>query len=187
MKAIILLFTFIFFCNTTAFAAKDYEKIYNETETPQINLMHDLDPYQNEDYFNYAYSPYPLFRTATTLYFKDKIIEPGYYLLAARTIKGKDYIFFKSNGKVKFIIPVVETDIVLEDFYKKKMPVPELTKWQKFTKNLGEKIGKHLTASKKQPPPTSYIEAQTLDENFYEIVFYYGNKKYTMYFRTSGF
>ena len=169
------------------FAKKDYERLYNEAEVPKIKLMHNLDPYQDEDYFNYAWSPYPLFRTATTLYFKDIVIPPGYYLLAARTIKDKDYIFFKESGKVKFIIPVIETDTVLKDTYKRKMPVPELTKTQKAKNKIGSFFKNHFSNSKKQDPPSSYIQAQKLDDNFHEIIYYYGNKKYTMYFRTSSF
>lgn len=175
------------FLTSPAMSATDYEQLYNEAQMPKMKLMHDLDPYQNEDYYNYAWSPYPLFRTATTLYFKETTIPPGYYLLAAREIKGKDYVFFKEAGKVKYIIPVIETDIVLEDFYKRKMPEPQLTKGQKIKKNTGNFFTKLFNNSKKQPPPSSFIEAQKLDGNFYEIIYYYGNKKYTMYFRTTSF
>ena len=66
MKKIFILLL-IFICSNPCFAAKDYEKLYNEAQVPNIKLMHNLDPYQDEDYFNYAWSPYPLFRTATTL------------------------------------------------------------------------------------------------------------------------
>ncbi len=168
-------------------ASNDYEQLYNEAEVPKIKLMHDLDPYQNEDYFNYAWSPYPLFRTASTLYFKDITIPPGYYLLAAREIRGKDYVFFKESGKVKYIIPVIDTQTVLEDFYKRRMPEPQLTKTQKAKKKIGNFFTNLFSNSKKQTPPSSFIEAKKLDGNFYEIIYYYGNKKYTMYFRTSSF
>lgn len=168
-------------------ASNDYEQLYNAEEVPKIKLMHDLDPYQNEDYYNYAWAPYPLFRTASTLYFKEITIPPGYYLLAARTIKGKDYIFFKESGKVKYIIPVIETETVLEDFYKRQMPEPQLTKGQKTKKKAGNFMSKIFKNSSKQPPPSSFIQAQKLDANFYEIIYYYGNKKYTMYFRTTSF
>ena len=186
MKRLLILIFSMFVCSS-AFASKDIESLYNNAEKPDIKLMHNLDPYQNEDYFNYAYSPYPLFRLSTTLYFKDSAIPPGYYLLAARNIKDKDYVFFKEAGKVKFIIPVIETDTVLEDFYKRKMPVPELTKGQKFKNKVENGWHKVFKGGKKQPPPTSYIEGHLLDGNFYELIFYYGNKKYTMYFRTTGF
>ena len=185
-KQLIGISILILLCNT-AFAAKDYETLYNNAEVPKIKLMHNLDPYQNEDYFNYAYSPYPLFRTSSTLYFKDITIPPGYYLLAARNIKDKDYIFFKESGKVKYIIPVIETDVVLEDFYKRKMPVPQLTKGEKFKKKVANGWNNIFRNSKKRQPPSSYIEGHALDGNFFEIVFYYGNKKYTMYFRTTSF
>ena len=170
-----------------SFAAKDYEQLYNEAEVPQIKLMHNLDPYQNEDYFNYAWSPYPLFRTATTLYFKDITIPPGYYLLAARNIKDKDYIFFKENGKVKFIIPVIETDIVLEETVKQKIPEQKLTTTKKMRKKITHFLDNLFENTKKIDPPTSFIQAQQLDNNFIEIVYYFGNQKYTMYFRTSSF
>lgn len=186
-KLLKILFLLCVLCSLPVAAKSDYEQLYNQAEVPKIKLMHNLDPYQAEDYFNYAYAPFALFRTAAPLYFKSITIPPGYYLLAARNIKDKDYIFFKEAGKVKYIIPVMETEIVLEDFYKKMMPVPELTKWQKFKKGTGENLAKIFRQSKKLPPPNSYIDAQKLDDNFHQIIYYYGNKKYTMYFRTSSF
>lgn len=188
MRNLITIFLIVFVLSTQSVSAKaDYETLYNEAEVPKIKLMHDLDPYQAEDYLTYAYAPFALFRTASYLYFKEITIPPGYYLLAARTIKGKDYVFFKEAGKVKYIIPVMETDVVLEDFYKRMMPVPEKTKWQKFKQGVGNAFSKIGRDSKRQPPPNSYIEAQRLDANFYQVIYYYGNKKYTMYFRTSSF
>ncbi|MBQ2871926.1 hypothetical protein IJE86_09500 [bacterium] len=187
MRKLIITLLGIFLSTQSVLAAKDYEKLYNEAEVPKIKLMHNLDPYQNEDYYNYTWAPYPLFRTATALYFKDITIPPGYYLLAARTIKDKDYIFFKESGKVKFIIPVIETDIVLEDSYQRKMPTPKLTKTENVKKKIASFFKNHMSNSKKQDPPSSFIQAQKLDENFHEIIYYYGNKKYTMYFRTSSF
>ncbi len=186
MKKILLILTMLLL-SQQCFAAKDYEMLYNEAEVPQIKLMHNLDPYQNEDYYNYAWSPYPLFRTATTLYFKDIIIPPGYYLLAARNIKNKDYIFFKDSGKVKYIIPVIETDIVLEDAYKNKIPEKKLTKSQKAKKKITHFFDNLFENTKKIDPPTSFIQAQQLDSNFMEIIYYFGNNKYTMYFRTTSF
>lgn len=186
MKKLMILFL-IFVCANPCFAAKDYERLYNEAQMPQIKLMHDLDPYQDEDYFNYAWSPYPLFRTSTTLYFKDITIPPGYYLLAARNIKDKDYIFFKASGKVKYIIPVVDTEIVLEDTYKGKIPQKKLNKTQKTKKKIAHFFDNLFENTKKIDPPTSYIQAQQLDNNFMEIVYYFGNNKYTMYFRLTSF
>lgn len=186
MKKIFIIFTILLLAQS-AFAAKNYEKMYNETEVPQIKLMHDLDPYQDEDYFNYAWSPYPLFRTATTLYFKDITIPPGYYLLAARNIKNKDYIFFKANGKVKYIIPVAETELVLEESYKGKIPEKKLNKAQKTKKKITHFLDNLFENTKKIDPPTSFIQAQQLDNNFIEIIYYFGNQKYTMYFRTTSF
>lgn len=185
MKKFLFLLLIVFCLINSAFAK--HERLYNEAEVPDFKFMHNIDPYEMEDYYNYAWSPYLLFRTASTLYFKDISIPPGYYLLAARNIKNKDYVFFKDNGKVKYVIPVMETDLVSEDFYKRKMPVPKLTKGQKIKKNIGNFFNKLFKNSKKQPPPCSFIEAKNLDGIFYSVIYYYGNKKYTMYFRTSSF
>lgn len=187
MRKFIFLFLILFVCANVSFAAKDYENLYNEAQVPQIRLMHDLDPYQDEDYYNYAWSPYPLFRTSTTLYFKDITIPPGYYLLAARTIKDKDYIFFKASGKVKYIIPVIDSEIVLEDAYKSKIPEKKLNKAQKAKKKITHFLDNLFENTKKIDPPTSFIQAQQLDNNFMEIIYYFGNNKYTMYFRTTSF
>ena len=183
----ILIILLILLSAQASFATKDYEKLYNEAELPTFKLMHDLDPYQDEDYFNYTWSPYPLFRTATTLYFKDVTIPPGYYLLAARNVQGKDYMFFKASGKVKYIVPIIETDTVLEDSYKQKIPEKKLTKTQKLRKKTTHFLNNLSKNTKKIDPPTSFIQAQQLDSQFMEVVYYYGNKKYTMYFRTTSF
>lgn len=186
MKKVLVLFL-IFFVGAIKCAAFDYETAYNETPVSDIEFMHSLDPYETEDYYKYAWAPYPLFRTATTLYFKTVTIPPGYYILTARNIKGKDYVLFKDNGKVEFIIPVLKTEIISETFYERYMPTPKLTKGQKFKEGTVKTFRKIFRVKEKVPPPKSFIEAKMADGSFFELLYYYGNSKYYMYFRTSSF
>ena len=41
--------------------ATDYLKLYEKTNKVDFSFYNNIDPYQDEDNFRYAYSPYPLF------------------------------------------------------------------------------------------------------------------------------
>ena len=143
--------------------AGEGEKFIREYENAQLadfELVHDLDPYQVEEYYKYSWSPYPLFRTSIDLYFKSVHIVPGYYILTPRVVKDKPYVFFKQNGKVAYIVPVCE-------IYVKS----RRTFYKIFRKG------------KKQDPPKSYLEASTVDNEFFRIDLYFGTQRYTMYFK----
>ena len=54
--------------NITSFAtATDYIKLYEQTNKVDFTFYNNIDPYQDEDNFRYAYSPYPLFRTSNII------------------------------------------------------------------------------------------------------------------------
>ena len=107
---------------------KDYAGIYNSLEPAKHSYMHDIDPDQFYDMKDATWAPYPLLRLNSYIYFKDRAIEPGYYLLTPREHKDKWYMLFKQNGKVMHIIPVYERDITPEFFYEKHLPKPKLIK-----------------------------------------------------------
>ncbi len=186
MKIKLLFLTFTLFLTfAPAFAADNYYELYDGAQMADFKLLKDIDPFQAQDYYDYAWAPYPLFRTCSTLIFKDISIEPGYYLLAARKMNGKDYVFFKEQGKVKHIIPVVKTETVPEFFYENIMPQPKKTKWQKFTTGVSDKFFKTAKNSKKQSPPNSFIQTSKIDNNITVVTLFYGELKYYMVFKTS--
>ena len=162
---------------------KDYAQIYNSLEPAGFSYMHGIDPDQYFDIKDTAWSPYPLLRLNSYIYFKNTAIEPGYYLLTPREYKGKWYLLFKQNGTVSHIIPVYERDIVPEFFYETHIPKPKLTKAQKIHMGVLNFLGK-FDSSKRREPIKSYMEINDLENYFVSIVIYYGNHKYYTIFRT---
>ena len=111
MRKFLLFLTLFLFLSMNAFASElDYDSLYDAAMPFESRLYNDIDPFEDEDSIRYAWSPYPLFRTSAFLYFKEYTIEPGYYSIVPRTLQGKDYILFKQNGKVQFIIPVAKKE-----------------------------------------------------------------------------
>ena len=89
MKKIFLVILSLFlFSQVTCFAEIDWEALYENSQPFGTKLMHDIDPYEDEDNFKYAYSPYPLFRTSVVLYYKNMKIDSGYYQLTPRKMNG---------------------------------------------------------------------------------------------------
>ncbi len=162
---------------------KNYDEIYTELQEADFEYIFGIDPNQADEYTKYMRSPYPLFRSGVNLIFKSKIIPPGYYLLTPREKNGKTYVLFKENGKVSYTIPVYKEDIVLEDFYEDKIPKPKLTKAQEIRKKTVDFIGKKFGKSTQRTPlPNAYIEFN--DAGIYwDMVLYYGNKKYYLLFK----
>ena len=167
----------------TAQAEPDYEVLYARAEEADFKFMHNIDPYQDEDNFKYAWSPYLLFRSSSTLTFKSSIIPPGYYLLTPRQYKGKSWVLFKQQGKVLYIIPVLKTEVVPPDFYKTKIPKPKKSGWQKVTDGIGQFFYHIFKGSKKQSPPQSYIEFERYEGSLYLMKFYYDKAVYITLFR----
>lgn len=162
---------------------KNYASIYNSLELAKHSYMHNIDPDQYYDMKDTAWTPYPLLRLNSYIYFKSLSIEPGYYLLTPREHKGKWYLLFKQNGKVVHIIPVYERDITPEFFYDKHLPQPKLTRAQKIHMGALSFLGKFKN-SKRKDPIKSYMEITDLENHFVSIIIYYGNHKYSTIFRT---
>ena len=186
MKKLLFGLILLFIASATAtFAKTDYAKLYEETQKPDFELVHNLDPYQNEDYQKYAWAPFPLFRLSSDVHFKGQTVPAGYYILSPRTMKGNDYVFFKEAGIVKYIIPVAKKEAVPIDFYHNNLPQPKYTKWQKFCKKTSEGFHKLFkNSSKRVPPPNSYVVTEIIEGNMYLIVVYYGETKYYLVFKS---
>lgn len=162
---------------------KNYPEIYNSLEPAKHSYLHGIDPDQYYDMKDASWSPYPLLRLNSPIYFKEQTIEPGYYLLTPREHKDKWYMLFKQNGKVEHIIPVYERDITPELFYEKHLPKPKLTPSQKVHMGVLDFLG-NFKSTKRKTPIQSYMEINDLENYFVSIVIYYGNHKYSTIFRT---
>ncbi len=162
---------------------KNYVQIYNNLEPADFSYMHDIDPDQYYDMKDTTWAPYPLLRLNSYIYFKNISIEPGYYLITPREHKGKWYMLFKQNGKVSYIIPVYERDIVPETFYETHFSKPKLTPSQKVHMGVLSFLGK-FNSTKRREPVKSYMEINDLENYFVSIIIYYGAHKYSTIFRT---
>lgn len=182
MKKLFAIFILILISSPACLADNDFYQLYEQAELSSVKLMHNIDPYQDEENQRYTWSPYPLFRTSSPLYFKNITIEPGYYIVTPRTFKNKDYILFKENGKVTHMVPVAKKTITPPMYYETKVPVPKETGWQKFCKKTKNLFFKAAKDSKKTPPPSAYIE--THDEGaFFLVKYYYGTHCYWLLFK----
>ena len=183
MKKIILII-FILLFTTTAHAEVDYEQIYRDLPMPDFSYIHDVDPGEYYDTERSTWSPYPLFRLTAPLFFKNIMIEPGYYLLTPRNQNGSWYILFKVAGKVKYIIPVYNRDLTPETFYDENIPKPKLRFTQKVHINTLNFVGKFVKSSKREPAPQTFLEMTDLENNFVSMVIYWGNYRYYLILRT---
>ena len=162
----------------------DHEQIYRDLESPKVKYIHDIDPGEFYDTKNSTWSPYPLFRLTSPLYFKDITIEPGYYLLTPREHKGDWYILFKEAGKIKYIIPVFDREIVPLTFYDDNLPQPKLAPTQKMHLKMLDFMGKVVPSAQRKPTPKTFLEITDLDNNFVLIKIYWGDYRYYTIFRT---
>lgn len=188
MKRLLILLALIFISPAKVYAAanQDFSTLYSQTPMSTVKLMHDIDPYQDEEYHKYAWSPYPLFRTCTDLYFKDISIPAGYYLLTARNFKGVDYVLFKACGKVVYIVPVAKKTETPLDFYTHEVPRPKQTKMQKLKSRVKDAFLGSRKDSKRMPPPKSFIDIA--DDGVYILVrYYYGNDCYWLVFKKTKY
>lgn len=187
MKKFILSLLIITVVQCNCFAKElDYTTFYENAVPFESKLYHDIDPYQDEDAIKYSWSPYPLFRTSTTLYFKDFKISPGYYILTPRKLKEKEYVFFKQNGKVSFIIPVAKKEATPLNFYEANKPQMKLTKWQKFCEKVRTKFYNSAKDSGRVSPPNSHVDV-TIEDNFIVVSLFFGEDKYILLFKRSPY
>ena len=162
---------------------KNYVQSYNNLEPATFAYMHDIDPDQYYDIKDTTWAPYPLLRLNSYIYFKSQAIEPGYYLITPREHKGKWYMLFKQNGRVVYIIPVYERELVPETFYDTHLPKPKLTPSQKVHMGFLSFLGK-FDSTKRREQVKSYMEINDLENYFVSIIIYYGPYKYSTIFRT---
>lgn len=187
MKRLFLILTYIFLVQTSFAQENDYIKTYQELQPATHSYVHDIDPDHDYESKNTTWSPYPLFRLNSPLYFKHITIEPGYYLLTPREYKGDWFILFKQNGRIKYIIPCYNRDITPELFYDENLPKPKLTFTQHVHIKMLNWIGRFVPSSKRRPAPNTYLEATDLDGNFVSLIIYYGSFRYYTIFRTVKF
>lgn len=188
MKRFFLILVSIICWINASFASEiDYRQIYMDMEVPAFSYIHGIDPGQYYDNKNATYSPYPLFRLISPLYFKTVTIKPGYYLLTPITYKDKPYLLFKDCGVIKYTIPVYNKELVPEGFYESHLPKPKLTFRQNMSKNYYHFVGTHFKSANKKPPVQSYLEVNDLDNKFICVIVYYGSYRYYTLFRTVEF
>jgi len=169
--------------NTKTKADTDYQEIYRQLPVPTHSYVHGIDPGEYYDTKDTAWSPYPLLRLTSPIFFKTITIEPGYYLLTPRQHEDKWYILFKEEGKIKYIIPVYKRDTTPYRFYEENLPEPKMTWSQRRHINFLKFVGKHFKKSKRKPIPQNYLELFDLDNNFMSMVLYWGDHRYYMIFR----
>lgn len=184
MKKWVLVFCLIFSALAVSAKDVDYQQVYRDLEAPTLKFIHDIDPGEYYDTQNSTWSPYPLFRLTSPLYFKTITIEPGYYLLTPREHKGNWYILFKEAGKIKYIVPVYDREIVPLMFYDDNLPKEKLAPSQKLHLKMLDVVGKVAPSAKRKPIPKTFLEVTDLDNNFVSIVIYWGDYRYYTIFRT---
>ncbi len=185
MKKVIILLVLILI-SLPSVSDEDYDTLYDNIEPFQTKLYNDIDPFQDEDTIKYSWSPYPLFRTSAELFFKDIKIEPGYYLLTPRQFNEKDYILFKQNGKVQYIIPAAKKEATPFNFYNANVPPMAKTKWQKFASGVKKKFYDTAKDSGRSTPPNSLVDIK-VEIKYIIMTLYYGEDKYTVLFKRSPY
>jgi hypothetical protein len=163
----------------------DYEQVYRDMPVPTHSYIHNIDPGEPFDAQSAIWSPYPLFRLTSPLFFKSIKIEPGYYLLTPREHEGQWYILFKEAGAIRYIIPVYEREVVPQNFYYENLPARRLSFTEKFAFWGLDFIGKVSKDSRRKPIPQTFLEATDLDNYFVSLIIYWGNYRYYTIFRTS--
>ena len=184
MRRWIVLLALLMFALPSFAKDVDYEQVYRDLEVPTLKYVHDIDPGEYYDTQNSTWSPYPLLRLLAPLYFKTIAIEPGYYLHTPREHKGSWYMLFKEAGRIKYIVPIYDREIVPEFFYDENLPKPKLSPTQKMHLGMLDFIGKFVPSAKRKPAPQTYLELTDLDNNFISVVVYWGNYRYYTIFRT---
>jgi len=185
MKRFFLTLCLIFLTSNVVFGfEEDYRQIYMDLQVPNFSYVHGIDPAQYYDNQSSTWSPYPLFRLSSALYFKTITIVPGYYLLTPVSHKGADYLLFKECGVVKYTVPVYKKEFVPEGFYDSHIAKPRLGRIKTCQQNFMIWVGKNFKSAQRKPTPQSYMEINDLDNKFVEITVYYGPYRYYTLFRT---
>ena len=161
----------------------NWEELYEQQEVADFEYIFGIDPYQNDEYKSYMYSPYPLFRLGVPIVFKTIEIPPGYYHLTPREKDGKTWILFKENGRVFCTIPPYKEGSVDKSFWETKLPHENLNAYQKLAKKTKNFVNTKLGSKNQRTPiPNAYIEFDDKG-SFYNMILYYGEKKYYLIFK----
>lgn len=184
MKVVFVILFFIF-SGICVFANDvDLEQVYRDLPVPTHSYVHNIDPDEAYDMRNTAWSPYPLFRLTAPLFFKNIMIEPGYYLLTPRKHQDNWYMLFKVQGKIKYIIPIYKKETTPLGFYEENLPQPKLTWSQKKHLNFLKFVGERFDESMREPIKQNFLEIFDLENNFISLVVYWGDYKYYMILRS---
>ncbi len=169
------------------YSQDDYEQAYRDMQVPTFTFVHGIDPDQYYDMKDATWSPYPLFRLNSPLYFKTLVIPPGYYLLTPRQYKNKWYILFKEAGVVKYTIPVFNQCYAEAGYYHTHLKELDMSRSARWHIKFLNSWGKYIRKSKRLPAIQTNLELTDLDNNFLLIDIYYGHYKYQTIFRTEKF
>jgi len=159
-------------------SAKNIESIYQNLIPLDIKFENGLDPYEQQDNYSCARSPYASIRISMRMYCKNETIEPGYYLLTPRAVNGRTYILFKQLGKVVNSIPSFgEKQIDCDKEYPQpkdpfdSAPFGLRSIWKAFGIISGRRTPMPKT-------PQSKIDCFAYDDQYYGINVYYKDKLY---------
>lgn len=100
----------------------DYQKIFDNLQDIQVEFINDEDPDEYYDTQKIHFSPYPLIRLTHTLYVRNQVISPGFYLLTPREYNGQKCVLFKQAGKIKYIVPIFEYKTIIPEYEYEKPP-----------------------------------------------------------------
>ena len=100
----------------------DYDAAYKKFKPVNVEFIHEEDPDEYYDTQKLHFSPYPLIRLTQPLYYLDKKIEPGFYLMTPREYNGERCVLFKQGGKIKYVVPIFEHGTVNPELEYRKPP-----------------------------------------------------------------
>lgn len=169
------------------YSQDDYEQMYRDTPVPEFSFIHGVDPEQYYDMKSTTWSPYPLLRLNSPIYFKNVKIDRGYYLLTPRQYKDNWYILFKEAGVVKHIIPVIAKDFTPANYYRDNIPEVDMKKTTRWQVKFLHSWGKYIRSSKRRPAVQTNLELTDLDNSFILMDIYYGHYKYSCLFRVEQY
>ncbi len=165
-------------------SAFDIEAIYNKQIPLDIKFENNLDPYEQQDNYSCAMSPYPLVRTVMPMYSLKTIIEPGYYLLTPRKIGARDYLLFKERGRVLYTAPIFESKQIdpEKEYPQPKDPYDDAPFGLKSVfKGLGIISGRRTHAPQ---VPMHKVDCFQYNDQFYGINVYYKDRIYKTVYKT---